>query len=88
MTEWLARCVELAEFVAGWSKDGSCRVGAVIYNPQTRAVLSMSYNGFPRGVNDDVPSRHEAPAKYKFTEHAERNAICHVALHGLSILRV
>jgi dCMP deaminase len=83
MTEWLARYVELAEFVAGWSTDGSCRVGAVIYNPQTRSVLAMGYNGFPRGVNEDVASRHERPVKHKFTEHAERNAIFEAAMHGL-----
>ncbi len=35
----------------------------------------MGYNSFPRGINDDVPERHERPEKYYWMEHAERNAL-------------
>jgi len=45
----------------------------------------MGYNGFPRGVNDDVQDRHERPRKYLFTEHGERNAIYSAALNGVSL---
>lgn len=64
----------LAESVSKQSKDKSRQVGCVITDDRHR-VLSIGYNGMPRGVNDDVPERHERPVKYYFFEHAERNAI-------------
>jgi dCMP deaminase len=42
----------MAEYVASRSKDRSTKVGAVIFNPTTHAVLSIGYNGFPRGILD------------------------------------
>lgn len=66
--------MSLAEHIAGWSKDQSTQVGAVIIN-QNREVVSTGYNGPPRGVKDDDPNRHERPQKYFYFEHAERNAI-------------
>ena len=71
---WDDRFMGLARHVASWSKDRSTKVGAVIVDDRQR-VLGLGYNGFPRGVNDDVEDRHERPAKYQWTEHAERNAI-------------
>lgn len=72
--KWNKRFVNLAHEVAGWSKDQSTKVGAVIIDDQ-RKPKSFGYNGFPRGVDDNIPSRNERPAKYLFSEHAERNAI-------------
>jgi dCMP deaminase len=37
-------------------------------------------------VNDDVSSRHERPDKYKWTEHAERNAIYNSAAFGAPLV--
>jgi len=71
---WDNKFKGLAEHVAQWSKDRSTKVGAIIVNGRN-AVVSIGYNGFPRGVNDDIEDRHDRPAKYKWTEHAERNAI-------------
>ena len=45
-------------------------------------LLSIGWNGFPRGIDDDVDARHERSAKYKWTEHAERNAIYNAAANG------
>lgn len=72
---WDKRFLNLAKHVAEWSKDRSTGVGAVIVDPKTRTVVSLGYNGFPRGIDDDVEERHERPKKYLWTEHAERNAI-------------
>ena len=80
-TNWTDRFLELADVLSGWSKDKSRGVGAVIVDDFHR-VISVGYNGFPRGVNDDIESRHERPAKYMYTEHAERNAIYSAASHG------
>ena len=73
-TDWDERYLQLAEHIASWSKDRSTKVGAVIVSKHNR-IISTGFNGFPTGVNDDVEERHERPAKYLWTEHAERNAI-------------
>jgi dCMP deaminase len=74
----------LARHVGSWSKDRSTQVGCVIVSPE-RAVVSTGYNGFPRGINDAVESRHERPQKYLWTEHAERNAIYNAAREGIRL---
>ena len=84
MTDWNERFLELAESVGSWSKDRSTKVGAVIVG-NNREVLSMGYNGFPRNCNDDVDARHERPLKYKWAEHAERNAIYNAARNGVRL---
>ena len=71
---WDEYFMKMAEHVKTKSKDRSTQVGAVIVG-EGHVVLSVGYNGFPRGVNDDIDSRYERPAKYMWTEHAERNAI-------------
>lgn len=81
MSNWNKKFIEIADVLSGWSKDKNTGVGAVIADDQHR-VISVGYNGFPRGTNDDVPERHERPAKYLWTEHAERNAIYSAASHG------
>lgn len=75
ITNWDNFFMTLAFLVAMKSKDKSTKVGAVIVDPRTNSVLSMGYNGLPRGVDDEIPERHERPEKYHWFEHAERNAI-------------
>jgi dCMP deaminase len=73
--KWNERFLELAKHVASWSKDPSTQVGAIIVDPETRVVLGMGYNGFPRGV-DDHPDRYaNRELKYSLVVHAEANAI-------------
>jgi len=68
--------MELAEFFANqFSKDPSTKVGALMLDPNSLAILSRGYNGMPRGVDESRPERQERPLKYAFYEHAERNAI-------------
>lgn len=74
MTDWDWRFLDLASHVAGWSKDPSTKVGAVIVN-EKRQVLGMGYNGFPRGVDDDHHRYEDRETKLLFVAHAERNAL-------------
>lgn len=74
----------VAEAVAKKSKDRSTKVGAVIVGPN-HEIICTGYNGFPRGVDDNVAARHERPAKYQWTEHAERNAIYTAARRGIAL---
>lgn len=70
----------LTRFMAEeFSKDDSTKVGALFLKPKTLNILSMGYNGFPRGVDEKIKSRWTRPLKYKYVEHAERNAIYNAA---------
>jgi dCMP deaminase len=73
---------EIAEVVSSRSRDPSTRVGAVIV--KDRAIISTGYNGFPRGVNDNVPERYDRPEKYWWTVHAEENSIFNAGRSGIS----
>ncbi len=78
---------EISEVVSKLSKDISTKLGAVIVNSDN-VIQSVGYNGFPRNVNDEIIERQERPLKYKWFEHAERNAIYNFArqfLKGSSI---
>jgi len=83
MSNWDKKFFELSQYIASWSKDRSTKVGSVIVN-DNHVIVSIGYNGFPIGFNDDVDERHERPIKYKYTEHAERNAIYNAAKIGIS----
>lgn len=73
-TNWHARFLNLARHVATWSKDPSTKVGAVIVDDLHR-VVSMGFNGFPRGIRDTDERLNDRPTKYKLVVHAEANAI-------------
>ena len=64
----------LAGHVATWSKDPSTRVGCVIVDKQNR-VVSLGFNGFPRGIKDTTLRYLDKEVKYLFVAHAERNAL-------------
>jgi dCMP deaminase len=83
---WDQRFMMLAHQIAHWSKESGRRVGAVIVGPD-REIRSTGFNGFPRGVRDDIPERHsrETGAKYLWSSHAERNAIYNAARIGVSV---
>jgi dCMP deaminase len=65
------------------STDRSRKVGAIIVDASGR-LISYGWNGFPSGVADQE-CRHERPAKYFWTEHAERNAIYLAAKNGVPL---
>ena len=82
---WDRRWMDIARLVSTWSKDRSRKVGAVIVDDRHH-VVALGWNGFPRGVDDDVEDRHRRPAKYAWTEHAERNAVFNAAASGNATL--
>jgi dCMP deaminase len=71
---WQTWFLEMARHVATASKDPSTKVGAVIAD-EHRRIGGMGYNGFPRKVNDHPNRLEDRATKYKFTVHAEANAI-------------
>lgn len=60
------------------SKDPNTQVGCCIVSEDNK-ILSMGYNGFPRGCSDDeFPWEREGgmlDTKYAFVTHSELNAI-------------
>ena len=82
--DWDTYFMEMATLVSTKSKDRSTQVGCVIVGPN-REVRTTGYNGFCRGIDDDVEERHERPEKYLWSEHAERNAIYNAARNGIRI---
>lgn len=76
--------MSLVYMIATQSKDESSKLGAVIIGPDGE-IRSTGYNGLPRGSQDDCPDRQQAPEKYFWFEHAERNAIYNAARMGTSL---
>ena len=66
--------MELAKHIATWSKDPSTQVGAVIVDKNNR-VVSLGFNGLPKGVHDTPKRLNDRELKHKIIIHAERNAI-------------
>jgi len=71
---WDIRFLKLAREISTWSKDPSTKVGAVITDNNKR-IISMGFNGFSVGVNDDEERYNNRELKYKLVQHAESNAI-------------
>ncbi|MGD2072684.1 MAG: deaminase [Candidatus Thorarchaeota archaeon] len=74
----------LVYLIASRSKDERTHTGAVIIGPDNE-IRSTGYNGFVRGLNDNVAKRQKKPEKYFWFEHAERNAIYNATLNGVSL---
>lgn len=66
--------MEMAEFVASWSKDPSTQTGAVLVSPD-RTDITIGYNGFPKGMNDDPALYTMREIKYSRIVHCEMNAV-------------
>ena len=74
---WDEYFMGIALLSAKRSKDPSTQVGACIVDANNR-VVSIGYNGMPRGVDDDaIPWGHGEglESKYLYVCHAEFNAI-------------
>lgn len=72
--KWNKRFLELADYISTWSKDPSTKVGCVIVRPD-KSIVSVGYNGFPRGVSDNQERYLDRNLKYLMVKHAEENAI-------------
>jgi dCMP deaminase len=71
---WDNRFMRLAKEISSWSKDPSCKVGAVLVDEEKR-IVGTGYNGFPRGVADTEELYFDKEQKYPRIVHAELNAI-------------
>ena len=82
--KWDTRFLDLAEHIAGWSKDPSRKIGAIAVGSQGQ-ILAQGYNGFPRGI-EDLSFRYEnREEKYKLVVHAEMNVIYNASYNGVSL---
>jgi dCMP deaminase len=82
--EWDDYFMTMVYLVASKSKDDRTHIGAVVVGPG-REIRSTGYNGFVRGLRDNVPERFERGEKDYWFEHAERNAIYNATLLGTSL---
>ena len=75
---WDEYFMAVAKLAGMRSKDPSTQVGACIVSKDNK-ILSMGYNGFPRGCSDDdfpwAREGEELDTKYVYTVHSELNAI-------------
>lgn len=74
------------------SKDPSTQVGACIVNDDNK-IMSVGYNGFPRGISDDDfpwerSGDKESNTKYPYVCHAELNAILNAGGNSLKDCRI
>lgn len=74
------------------SKDPSTQVGACIVNDDNK-IMSVGYNGLPRGCSDDEfpwerTADKESNTKYPYVCHAELNAILNAGGNNLKNCRI
>ncbi len=74
------------------SKDPNTQVGACIVNDDNK-IMSVGYNGFPRGCSDDEfpwerEGGKESETKYPYVCHAELNAILNAGGNDLKGCRI
>lgn len=80
---WHEYFFKIVDVIKEKSKDSSMKVGCIIVGPNNE-IISTGFNGLPRFV-EEKSERSERPAKYLYTEHAERNAIYLAARRGVPI---
>ncbi|MBR2133289.1 MAG: dCMP deaminase family protein [Eubacterium sp.] len=74
------------------SKDPNTQVGACIVNDDNR-IMSVGYNGLPRGCSDDEfpwerKGEKDSDTKYPYVCHAELNAILNAGGNSLKDCRI
>ncbi len=77
-------CFALCQEEASKSVDRETRIGCVVLSPQ-RDIRTRGHNTLPLGIKPDPVERLLRPAKYTWTEHAERNAIYAAARLGIPL---
>lgn len=80
----LTTYMEVAEAVAKRSHDAETKVGSLLVNNITGAIIATGCNGFVRGAVDSMlPTTR--PDKYPYIVHSEQNLIANCARHGISM---
>jgi len=64
------------------SKDPSTKIGAALVRGDN--IVSIGYNGFPRGIEDTQERLNNREEKYFYVVHAEANAILNAARNGIA----
>lgn len=80
----LLNYMEIAETVAKRSHDAETKVGALLVNNKSGAIIATGYNGFIKGANDAILPN-TRPDKYEYILHAEMNLLTNSARHGISM---
>jgi len=83
-TRWDTHFLNLALAHSKMSKDPSTRVGSVIVGPD-KELISMGFNGLPRGLADTEERLCNRELKYKLVVHAEMNAVLAGARLGMRL---
>jgi len=76
--KWDIYFLEMAKLASKRSPDSQTKCGCVIVDDKNR-LLSQGYNGFPRGVDDEILPN-ERPEKYPWMIHAEVNAVLNCSI--------
>lgn len=87
MTKWDKDYIDLCEYWANKkSKDPSTKTGAVIIRPN-KTIVSMGYNGFPQGTDDNPALYANREIKLERIVHCEMSAIlsAYEPLHGYTL---
>lgn len=71
--KWDRRMLALAKHVAGWSKDPSTKVGAVL--ARGNRIVGLAFNGLPVGIKDKRSRLMNRALRYAMTVHAESNCL-------------
>ncbi len=80
----LQNYMEIAETVAKRSHDAQTKVGALLINNNSGAILATGFNGFVKGAPDNILPN-TRPDKYEYILHAEMNLLTNCARHGISM---
>lgn len=81
---WQEYFIKELHLIASMSRDVNTQVGAIIINTDDKVVVAKGYNDLPRGVFHHKV-RNERPMKYKFTVHAEQNALYNALNSGVCV---
>lgn len=85
LSKWDYWFINLARHVSQWSIDPSVKVGSVIVNRKIKQVLSVGFNGFPRGFDDNIKNYKDVEVKNTNIVHSESNAIFNALEIGVKI---
>lgn len=83
MNNWDRRFLSDAKHHSSHSKDPSSKIGAVFV--KNNNILSIGWNGFPRGIEDSDERLNNRELKYKYIVHAEMNGIYNATHNGVCL---
>jgi dCMP deaminase len=84
--KWDKRFLEMSKTISLWSKDPSTKVGCVIKH-NLNEIVSLGYNGFPKGDPDSEEEYANRQIKYSKIVHAEINAWFFAKRNGFASLQ-